>query len=89
MVKNLSVQWNQRLFDCIQRPIITEKTTKLMEQSIYTFEVDAQLTKKQIKAIFQEYYNQPIKSITTLRKGLKKRARLCFYESIKEDVQTK
>lgn len=62
--KQLNVE---KIFDFIKKPVITEKTTKLIEQKKYTFDVDPQLTKQQIKKIFEKYYNIRIKSIQTYR----------------------
>ena len=75
---------SQKIFDFLKRPVITEKATKLIEQKQYTFDVDSQLTKKQIKKIFEYYYGIHIKSIKTHRIGKKniskpiKRVILCF-----------
>ena len=75
---------SQKIFDFLKRPVITEKATKLIEQKQYTFDVDSQLTKKQIKKIFEYYYGISIKSIKTHRIGKKniskpiKRVILCF-----------
>nr|AYC65779.1 ribosomal protein L23 [Udotea sp. TZ0819] len=65
------VQWNKNIFNFLKRPIITDKTTKLVEQKQYVFDVNLQLTKKQIKKIFEEYYESPVKSIKTFRKNQK------------------
>lgn len=77
---------SQKIFDFLKRPVITEKATKLIEQKQYTFDVDSQLTKKQIRKIFEYYYGSSIKSIKTHRIGLStngrqkpiKRVILCF-----------
>lgn len=75
----------KKIFDFIKKPVITEKTTKLIEQKQYTFDVDAKLTKTQIKKIFEQYYGIQIKSIRTHRiekKNLKKRAILSCNQEI-------
>ena len=74
---------SQKIFDFLKRPVITEKATKLIEQKQYTFDVDSQLTKKQIQSIFKYYYGSSIKSIKTHRIGSGrqkpiKRVILCF-----------
>lgn len=74
---------SQKIFDFLKRPVITEKATKLIEQKQYTFDVDSQLTKKQIQSIFEYYYGSSIKSIKTHRIGGRrhkpiKRVILCF-----------
>ena len=74
----------QKMFDFLKRPVITEKATKRIEQKQYTFDVDSQLTKKQIQKIFEYYYGIHIKSIKTHRIRQKnsskpiKRVILCF-----------
>ena len=72
-----------QIFDFLKRPVITEKATKLIEQKQYIFDVDSQLTKKQIQNIFEYYYGTSIKSIKTHRIGGRqhkplKRVILCF-----------
>lgn len=73
------------MFDFLKKPIMTEKAIKQIEKNVYTFDVDVQLTKKQIKKIFEELYSIRISSIKTHRltprkKGQKplKRALLCL-----------
>lgn len=75
---------SQKIFDFLKKPVITEKATKQIEQKQYTFDVDSQLTKKQIQKIFEYYYGISIKSIKTHRIGKKKTSKpikrviLCF-----------
>jgi len=66
-MKNKITQLNKKIFDFLKKPIITEKSTKLLEQKQYTFDVDCKLTKKQIRKIFENYYNIKVKSIKTYR----------------------
>lgn len=90
------------VIDFFQKPVITEKTTKLIEQKQYTFDVDSQLTKKQIKKIFEYYYDTKCQSIKTHRIQKKsnkpiKRVILCFsknqkipiFESLIQKLNTK
>nr|AYC64501.1 ribosomal protein L23 [Pseudochlorodesmis sp. HV01306c] len=69
-------KFNQKIFNFLKKPIITDKATKLIERKQYTFEVDSQLTKKQIKEIFENYYEMQIKSIRTHRVTKKKMSSL-------------
>ena len=55
------------MFDFLKKPIVTEKAIKNIEKNKYTFDVDAKLTKKQIKKIFEELYSIRISSIQTHR----------------------
>ena len=76
------------VIDFFKKPVITEKTTKFIEQKKYTFDVDSQLTKKQIKKIFEYYYGMKCQSIKThrIRKNSQKpikRVMLCFYKNQK------
>lgn len=59
---------------------MTEKAIKQIEKNKYTFDVDVQLTKKQIKKIFEELYSVRISSIKTHRLAKKplKRVILCL-----------
>ena len=80
------VIYSPKIFDFLKRPVITEKATKLIEQKQYTFDVDSQLTKKQIQSIFEYYYGSSIKSIKTHRIGGGrqkpiKRVILCFSQN--------
>lgn len=54
----------QRLI--IQKPIITEKSTMLKEQSNrYVFRVDHRANKRQIRKAVEEVFNVHVKKITT------------------------
>nr|AYC64332.1 ribosomal protein L23 [Pseudochlorodesmis sp. HV01306a] len=81
-IEQSKIKLNQKLFDFLKKPVITDKTTKLIEQKIYTFDVDAQLTKKQIKEIFENFYGVPVKSVKTHR-ILKKKKRSFTYNKFK------
>jgi large subunit ribosomal protein L23 len=50
----------------IKRPIITEKTTRLMEQNKYCFMVDPRANKTQIKSAVEEIFKVKVKSVNTL-----------------------
>ena len=55
-------------FDIIKKPIITDKTTKLLELNQYSFIVDKKATKNEIKQaikyIFQVHAHTSVKSIS-------------------------
>jgi len=53
--------------DIIKRPIITEKSTDLMAQNKYTFEVDMRATKPQIKAAVEEIFSVKVEKVNTAR----------------------
>jgi large subunit ribosomal protein L23 len=50
----------------IKRPIITEKTTRLMEQNKYCFVVDPRANKTQIKQAVEEIFKVKVRSVNTL-----------------------
>lgn len=52
---------------------MTEKAIKQIEKNRYTFDVDVQLTKKQIKKIFEQLYSVRITSIQTHRRAPRKK----------------
>jgi large subunit ribosomal protein L23 len=49
----------------IKRPVITEKTTKLMEQNKYCFVVDPRANKTQIKQAIEELFKVKVKDVNT------------------------
>ncbi len=55
-------------------PILTEKTTKLAESGKYSFRVDRNLTKYQIKKLIGEIFDVHVTKVRTLKEpGEKKR----------------
>jgi len=63
----------------IKRPIVTEKTTKLMEQNKYCFVVDPKANKTQIKHAVEEIFKVKVKAVNTLN-YLGKMKRMGRYE---------
>ena len=61
-------------YDVIKRPIITEKSMKLVEANKYTFEVDRRATKTDIKAAVEELFNVKVLNVNVIN-GLKKEKR--------------
>jgi large subunit ribosomal protein L23 len=60
--------------DIIVKPLVTEKSTSLMEQNKYSFVVHPQANKIEIKNAVEEIFNVKVKAVNTLRmKGKKKR----------------
>lgn len=53
-------------YDIIRKPIVTEKSMKDMENKKYTFEVDKNATKIEIKAAVEEIFNVKVKKINTM-----------------------
>lgn len=53
--------------DLIIRPFVTEKSTDLMAQNKYTFEVALGATKSQIKRAVEEIFNVKVVKVNTSR----------------------
>lgn len=51
--------------ELIKRPLITEKTTKLMEENKYCFLVDPKANKTQIKQAVEEIFKVKVKTVNT------------------------
>lgn len=65
-----------RIENVIRRPIITEKNTWLMESSQYTFEVDPEANKIQIKEAIETTFNVKVLAVNTLNVKPKKKSRV-------------
>ncbi|HOL16816.1 MAG TPA: 50S ribosomal protein L23 [Bacillota bacterium] len=60
--------------DIIVRPLISEKTTALMEEKKYTFVVDRRANKIEIKNALEEIFDVKVKAVNTANyRGKKKR----------------
>ena len=64
-----------RVEDIIRRPLITEKNTWLMEQGQYSFEVDPDANKIQIREAVEKTFNVRVKAVNTLNVKPKARSR--------------
>ena len=53
-------------FDIIKRPIITEKSMDITEEKKYTFEVDKNATKPEIKKAIEEIFGVDVESVNTM-----------------------
>lgn len=63
----------------IKRPVITEKTTKMMEENKYCFVVDPKANKTQIRQAIEEIFKVKVKSVNTMN-SLGKMKRMGRYE---------
>lgn len=54
------------MYDVIRRPIITEKTSGLVEKLQYTFEVDPKATKTEIKEAIEKIFSVDVIEIRTV-----------------------
>lgn len=60
--------------DIILRPVITERSTDLMSEKKYTFEVDVRANKTQIKQAIEEIFGVKVAKVNTMNyKGKYKR----------------
>ncbi|WP_100374447.1 50S ribosomal protein L23 [Bacillus sp. FJAT-45037] len=60
--------------DIIKRPVITERSTDLMADKKYTFEVDVRANKTQIKDALEEIFEIKVANVNTMNyKGKSKR----------------
>jgi large subunit ribosomal protein L23 len=67
---------DERIYDLIRRPIVTEKSTLASEHSQVVFEVPLDATKPEIKAAVEGLFKVKVTAVNTLRqKGKVKRFR--------------
>jgi len=59
--------------DLIKYPIISDKTTKLLESNQYTFAVDRKLTKDEIKSAIEYVFNVKVVSVNTSKFPIKRK----------------
>lgn len=59
--------------DIIKRPVITERTTDLMEENKFAFEVSLKANKTEIKAAIEEIFGVKVDKVNTLRVPSKKK----------------
>jgi large subunit ribosomal protein L23 len=62
---------NKRLIDLIKKPIITDKTTKILENNQYCFAVNRYANKSEIKQAVEYVFNVKVKKINTLNLPIK------------------
>ncbi|WP_018131282.1 50S ribosomal protein L23 [Effusibacillus pohliae] len=53
--------------DIIKRPVITERSTELMEANKYTFEVDLKANKTEIKKAIEDIFGVKVAKVNTMR----------------------
>lgn len=53
--------------DVIKRPIVTEKSTRQLEENKYAFMVDIRATKTEIKEAIEEIFKVKVREVNTLR----------------------
>lgn len=60
-------------FNLIKCPIITDKTTRLLETNQYSFSVNRNINKQHIKKAIEHIFHVKVKSVNTLHPPIKKR----------------
>lgn len=56
------------MLDLVKYPVIrTEKSTRLIENNQFSFDVDMRLTKPQIKKLIEEFFNVKVLAVNTHR----------------------
>ena len=64
---------NERLFEVIRSPLISEKATFVSQFNHYVFKVAVDSSKPEIKEAIQSIFNVEVKSVNTLNQKGKKR----------------
>ncbi|MDX2095332.1 MAG: 50S ribosomal protein L23 [Alphaproteobacteria bacterium] len=64
--KKGSVLANARLYDVIQRPLVTEKTTAAAEQNKVVFKISPTATKNDVKAAVESIFNVTVLKVNTI-----------------------
>ena len=62
-------------YQVIKRPLVTERSNELLEEGVYTFEVDRDANKVQIREAVESIFNVKVKGVNTLRVHRKQRGR--------------
>lgn len=70
------------MYDVIKRPIITEKSSNLVENLQYTFEVDPKATKTEVKDAIEKIFKVKVVEIRTINVH-RKAKRMQRYEGFK------
>lgn len=71
--KNFQKRSKSQLLDILKYPIITDKSTRNLEQNQYSFIVIKTATKPQIKEAIEFFFNVKVDKINTLIQPLKKK----------------
>ena len=67
---------NERIYEVIRSPLVSEKSTFISQFNYYVFKVSSNSTKTEIKNAVENIFKVEVKSVNTLnQKGKKKRFR--------------
>jgi large subunit ribosomal protein L23 len=73
-------------YEIIVRPLITEKTMKLVEEGKYTFEVKQGSNKVEVKKAVEELFKVEVTAVNMMN-TLRKKRRVGKYEGLRPAVQ--
>lgn len=81
------------IYNVIKRPIITEQSTKMVEElRQFTFEVDLKANKVEIKDAVQQIYNVTVLKVTTnilpMKRGMRGRKEIQRKPAFKKAIVT-
>ena len=63
----------RQLIDLIKKPILTEKTTRMLEENQYCFSVTKDATKTDIKTAIEYIFNVQVSKVNTMNPPIKQR----------------
>lgn len=66
-----NIYYKQKLLNLIKYPIITDKTTKKIEDNVYYFAVDKKINKKEIRQAIEYIFDVKVKKVNTLNTPVK------------------
>lgn len=69
----------EKFYNIIHKPVITDKTTKLLEKNQYCFKVNYKVNKNEIKQAIEVIFNVKVVKINTYHEPIKKRKVGRFY----------
>jgi large subunit ribosomal protein L23 len=74
MVEKISKEKSQgQLLDILKYPIITDKSTRNLEQNQYSFVVTKKATKPEIKQAIELFFNVKVEKVNTLIQPIRKK----------------
>lgn len=73
MIKKLETDLSIKSLNVIKKPIITDKTTRLLENNQYTFLVDSKADKSLIKKSIESIFEVKVVAVNTYHPPRKKR----------------
>lgn len=75
-------------WDVIKKPLVTEKSMAKQQKSVYTFLVDPQANKPEVKHAVEKAFNVKVAEVRTVKvKGKLKRMKNMLLEGKRKDVK--